>query len=104
MPNDKRTMKLLQTIANTIHALIRMTIDYPSKYRDRKVPMLDLKLWIEMVDGVVRILHEHYEKGMATKMLIHAESAIPLKVKRTVLTQEMLRVLLHCSKYLLWRL
>ena len=102
MPNDERTMKLLQTIANTIHASIRMTIDYPSKYRDKKVPMLDLKLWIDIVDGVVRILHEHYEKSMATKMLIHAESAIPLRVKRTVLTQEMLRVLLHCSRYLSW--
>ena len=102
IPNDERTMKLLQTIANTIHPSIRMTIDYPSKHRDNKVPMLDLKMWIQEVDGVVRLLYEHYEKDMATKMLIHADSAIPLRVKRTVLTQEMLRILLHCSRYLPW--
>ena len=54
------------------------------------------------MNGIVRILYEHYEKDMATKMLIHAESAISLRVKRTVLTQEMLRVLLHCSRYLTW--
>ena len=58
-----------------------MTIDYPSKHRDDKVPMLDLKLWIQEVDGIVRLLYEHYEKDMATKMLIHADSAISLRVK-----------------------
>ena len=79
-----------------------MTVDYPSKHRDDKVPMLDLKLWIQEVDGIVRLLYEHYEKDMATKMLIHADSAISPRVKRTVLTQEMLRILLHCSKYLPW--
>ena len=99
MPNDERTMKLIQTIANTIHRSIRMTIDYPSRYNDHKVPMLDLKMWIEEIEGVWRIVYEHYEKAMATKMLIHAKSAIPVKVKRTVLTQEMLRIILHCSKY-----
>ena len=41
---DARTMKLLQTIANTVHHSIRMTIDYPSKHADAKVPMLDVKM------------------------------------------------------------
>ena len=93
---------MLQTIANSIHPSIRVTIDYPSKYDANKLPVLDLKMWIKEIDGVVRILHEHYEKDMATKMLIHAESAIPMKVKRTVLTQEMLRIILHCSRYIPW--
>ena len=39
---------------------------------------------------------------MASKMVIHAKSAIPMQTKRTVLTQELLRILLHCSKYLTW--
>ena len=54
--------------------------------------MLDVKMWIEEVNGVVRLMYEHYEKNMATKMVIHAKSAIPMQVKRTVLTQEMLRI------------
>ena len=102
VPNDERTMKLLQTIANSIHPSIRMTIDYPSKHADGKVPVLSLKMWIAEVDGKARLLHEHYEKPMATKMLIHAKSAVPMRVKRTVLTQEMLRILLHCSRYDTW--
>ena len=102
VPNDERTMKLLQSIANSIHPSIRMTIDYPSKYDDNKVPMLDVKLWLEEVDGRKRILYEHYEKEMATKAVIHSTSAISMKTKRTVLTQEMLRIMLHCSRYIPW--
>ena len=48
IPADERTMKLLQEIANSIHPSIRMTIDYPSKYVDGKVPMLDLKILSKM--------------------------------------------------------
>ena len=102
IPHDERTMKLIQSIANTIHPSIRMTIDYPSRYEEGKVPMLDVKMWIGEVNGVSKIIYEHYEKVIATKMVIHAKSAIPMQVKRTVLTQEMLRILLHCSTDLPW--
>ena len=102
MPDDERTMKLIQAIANTIHPSIRMTIDYPSRNEEGKVPMLDIKMWIEELNGIYKILYEHYEKKMATKMVIHAKSAVPMQIKRTVLTQEMLRILLHCSTDLPW--
>ena len=103
MPDDERTMKLLQSVANSIHRSIRMTIDYPSRYAEGKCPMLDVKMWIEEIDGGYYILYEHYEKEMATKAVIHASSAIPYKTKRTVLTQEMLRIMLHCSNFLPWQ-
>ena len=102
IPDDERTMKFLQSVANSIHPSIRMTIDYPSKHVEGKVPMLDLKMWIEKIGEVRRIIYEHYEKEMATKSVIHAASAIPFKMKQTVLTQEMLRILLHCSNDIPW--
>ena len=43
-PPDKRTMQILQTVASYIHPSIRLTIDYPSKHADRKVPILDVKM------------------------------------------------------------
>ena len=97
LPDDERTMKLLQSVANSVHPSIRMTIDYPSRYEEGKVPMLDVKMWITGEGEERRIQYEHYEKEMVTKAVIHASSAIPYKVKRTVLTQEMLRRMLHCS-------
>jgi hypothetical protein len=95
-------MKLLQSVANSIHPSIKMTIDYPSKYADNRVPMLDLKMWITRIGEIWSIVYEHYEKKMATKAVIHAKSALSMKTKRTVLTQEMLRILLHCSRLLPW--
>ena len=102
VPDDERTMKLFQSIASTIHPSIRVTIDYPSKHQEKKVPMLDLRMWIDKIDDKVLLLYEHYEKEMATKSVVHADSAIPMSSKRTIITQEVLRIILHCSNYLTW--
>ena len=102
IPADKRTMLILQAIASYIHPSIRLTIDYPSNHADGKVPMLDVKMWFALINTQRRILYEHYEKPMCTKAVINAKSAVPTQTKRTVLSQEMLRILLHCSNYLPW--
>ena len=96
--DDERTMKVIQSVASYIHPSIKLTNDYPSIHEDGKVPMLDVKMWIETVEGRRVVLYEHYEKEMATKAVVNAKSALPMQTKRTVLTQEMLRRLLHCSK------
>ena len=79
-----------------------MTIDYPNNHANGQVPMLDVSMWIEEIAGRRYIVYEHFEKEMASKAVIHASSAIPFKMKRTVLTQEMLRILLHCSNMIPW--
>ena len=48
------------------------------------------------------IMYEFYSKEMASKAVINARSALSWSTKRTVLTQEVLRVLLNCSKLLPW--
>jgi hypothetical protein len=64
--------------------------------------MLDVKMWIAEINHQLKILYEHYEKGMTTKAVVHAKSALSMQTKRTVLTQEVLRILLHCSRYIQW--
>ena len=102
VPADKRSMTLLQEIGSHIHPSIRLTIDYPSRNGDGKVPMLNVKMWFASTNGQRRILYEHYEKEIATKAVINARSAIPNQTKRTVMSQEMLNILLHCSDQLPW--
>ena len=46
--------------------------------------------------------HECYSKEVSSKNVINAKQAIRWSTKRTVLTQEILRVLLNCSKRLPW--
>ena len=43
------------------------------------------------------ILYEHYRKDVATKATVHARSALPMKQKKTILTQELLTVMRNCS-------
>ena len=39
--------KLLKNIANSLDDMIQMTVDFPSNHPDDKVPILDLKAWID---------------------------------------------------------
>ena len=84
-----------------------MGVDYPSQNEDGKLPILDLKVWIERkkVEGreeeggdVWVVLHEFYFKDVASKCVINAKLTLPWNCKRTVLTQEILRILLNCSR------
>ena len=47
------------------------------------------------------VLHEFYSKDVASKCVVNARSALQWRCKRTILTQEVLRILLNCSKELL---
>ena len=34
-------------IGDDIHSSIQLEVDYPSNHRDQKLPILDLKVWLE---------------------------------------------------------
>ena len=48
-------------------------------------------------------MHEFYHNDVATRDVIDARSAVTWKAKRTILTQEILRVLRNRSKHLQWK-
>ena len=102
--DDARTFRIIQKLGNEIHESIQLTIDVPSKNDDQKVPILDLKCWIQEIhQGDQKkhaILHEHYIKDVSSKSVLHRESALSINSKRTILTQQCLQVLLNCSEHL----
>ena len=57
---------------------------------------------VEEGGEVCVVLHEFYSKDVASKCVINARSALAWSCKRTVLTQEALRILLNCSRELPW--
>ena len=69
---DIRTMRDMRIIANTICPIIQMTEDCPGLNQDGKLPILDLKVW---VDSKVEIVYELYRKEMARRSLMLARSA-----------------------------
>ena len=46
-------------------------------------------------------MHEYYYKDVATRAVVNARSAMPLKTKRIIITQNLLRML-RCSPNLPW--
>ena len=98
-------MELLKEVGNGIHKSIQIEVDYPSRHEDNLMPILDLKVWIDRKNVIMNgedctvnvVLHEFYAKEVSSKMMLSSRSALPMKVKRTVLTQEVLRVLLNCN-------
>ena len=98
-PSDERTMRIVQDVGNDIHPSIRLDIDYPSNHADGKMPLLDLKIWVNERN---KIVHEFYSKSMASKYTVHERSAMAKKTKRQILTQDALRILLNCSGELPW--
>ena len=102
--NDEVMMELIKNIGNDIHHSIRLEVDYPSRYTDKKLPILDIKVWIDEreSDNKRVVLYEFYEKEISSKWVLHANSALPQETKRTILTQQVLRIFLNCSKDLPW--
>ena len=103
---DENGMTLLKKVGDSIHKSIQLEADYPSRHEDHKLPLLDIKMWVEEQqddENTERVvLHEYYAKDVSSKVVVHAESAMPGTTKRTVLTQEALRVMLRCSPLLPW--
>ena len=104
--NDKKTFNVIRRIGNEIHRSIELTDDVPSDHVDRKVPILDLKCWVEEVENEggrrYMLLHEFYMKDVSSKAVIHREAALSLSSKRTILTQECLRILMNSHEMIGW--
>ena len=90
-------------VGDDIYPSIQLEYECPSMHEDKKLPVLDLKMWILALEGDrVRLLHEFYRKAVASSIVVHSRSPLPWSTKRIELTQEVLRVLLRCSPELPW--
>ena len=80
--DDLRTMKLIQNIANDIDKNIQVSFDVESLNDDNMVPILDVKA--KFNNESKKIEYKFYRKPMVNRR----ESALSIKSKITILTQE----------------
>ena len=88
LPKDRVTMEIIKSIANSISDMIEFTVDVPSNYEEDKMPILDMKVWLNDEDEVEYMF---YEKPMKSTLVINKQSALPENVKMKTLTQEVFR-------------
>ena len=100
--DQRRTMRILREIADTIDENIQFTTDTPVDHQDAKMPVLDIKVWIDTIDDTPVLLHTFYKKPVASRYTILAKSAMGKGVKRNTLFQEAIRRLKNISPSLPW--
>ena len=101
--DDLRMMREVVAMGNTLEKDIQLTMDIPSANKDKKLPVLDLKMWIEAREGeggekYEEVMYEFYEKSMVSQRVIGKSSALPERVKCTTLAQEVIRILRNTSE------
>ena len=99
MEDDRRMAEIVKDVANTVMDGIQMEADYPSSSVERKMSILDMKVWMGSCGNV---LYQHYEKAMASKLLLHAQSAQSNACKGSVHAMELVRRMLNTSPRLDW--
>ena len=80
---DARTFGVLREIANSLDTDIQMTVEVPSDFADRRLPVLDLALWVN--DNQVQF--SFFKKPMSSPYVNIWRSAISKKTKRDSLLQ-----------------
>ena len=91
------TATVISEIANKVHEMISFTFDTPERNEDQKLPILDLKVFLNDENYLV---HEFYEKPSRNPRVILASSALSWTLKRTIHTQELLRRMKNNSTFL----
>ena len=65
---EQTTMNYIKSLADRIHRSIRVTGDIPSNYTDKRLPILDLKVWIGRTTvGECKIITSHYMKKVSSR-------------------------------------
>ena len=80
---------------NDVFSFLNLTIEIAEDFEDKKLPTLDLKVWMSLDN---KILFEFYEKPMNTNMVLQRKSALSENIKMNSLTQEVIRRMLNCCE------
>ena len=99
LPEKKRTAAFLTEIGNSIHQSISVKADFPSNNPDGRMPLLDLKVWVDE-DNLVKF--SFYSKECSSKFLIPYHSAHSTGMKKRMLANESFRRLVNISPELPW--
>ena len=95
---DIRTANIILEIANEVSTFIDLTVDSPSMNESGWMPLLDLQVCV--IEN--KIVYKFYKKSMSNKLVMMERSAMPTKIKRNALVQEVIRRLRNTSRSLPW--
>ena len=86
-------------MANEVQKGVIMEADYPNRNVDKKLTILDMKVWL---DQDYFIVYQHYQKPVALRQVLSARSAQSTTCKRSVHVREVVRRIINTSQLLDW--
>ena len=87
----QRTSRILQGIMNSIMNFLNLTMEIADDFQDKKLPTLDLKIWVQ--PGGKIVLYEHFVKPMKSNLVVQRRIALSENTKVASLTREVVRLL-----------
>ena len=84
---EDRTANILLESMNSVMKFLRFTKEAPNDFEDKKLPTLDIKIWIEKM----QIWYMFYQKPMCNNIVVQEKSALSESVKVSSLTEEIVR-------------
>ena len=97
-----RTALVITSIADSLENNIKVITNHLGMNNDKRMSVLDMKIWVVRFTGAPVITHNFYKKPVASKFTIMKRSAVADKVKKDNIFHESLRRLLHISSSLPW--
>ena len=96
--NDlESSCEIFRVSMNQVYDFLNFTIESEMNVRDRRLPTLDFKSW---VDERNLILYTFFEKPTSSNQMIHRESALPENIKMQTLNWEVVRRMQNTSELL----
>ena len=74
--DEVRTAQIIALIANQIEPGLSVTIDCPNLNEDKRMPVLDLKIWVDNDREVPQITYSFYKKKVSSQYTILKRSAV----------------------------
>ena len=92
---DEFMARLCLPAMNDINKDLTFTAEVASDFSNKRLPTLDFNLWQEE-EGI--LTHSYYEKEMKTQLMIEKDSAMAVKQKYTIMTNELTRRLYNIDE------
>ena len=67
--------------------MLKLEEDLGERHNDGKLPILDLKVWLEKNEDGVKVKHEFYKKPMASKFTLKKGTAYPKKQNQSSISR-----------------
>ena len=92
---DEFMARLCLPVMNDINVDLTFTAEVASDFGNKRLPTLDFTLW-QVEEGI--LTHSYYEKEMKTQLIIEKDSAMAVKQKYTIMSNELTRRLYNIDE------